>query len=471
MKPDSYLRKDLKNTMRFAILDVETTGGNAIQNKITEIAIYLHDGEKVIDEFVSLINPECSIPPFIARLTGITDEMVENAPKFYEVAKDIIEFTEGATVVAHNAQFDYSFIRQEYKSLGYSFTRDYLCTVRLSRKLIPGFKSYSLGNLCKSLGIPLENRHRAHGDAFATVKLFELLLEKDTGNKIVDQHIKNDYVHLRFPPEFDRSILDKLPEKAGVYYLHNQDGTVIYVGKSNSIRKRILSHFSNKQTRKAIELRNAIRDITFEQTGNELIALLLESEEIKRLQPYFNRTQKRTSFNYGIHTSLDEHGYMNLLPAKVKADDSPVVTLHSHDEALQLLEKLISKHQLCQKLCGTSMASHACFNYSVRLCKGACVQKEPVADYNARVFEALQSLTYAHHNFMIIGTGRQSGEKSVVHVENGKYQGFGFFDPEFTSHDTESLRDVIRFRQDNRDVQRILQYHLRTSNRDIILTY
>ncbi|HRH67829.1 MAG TPA: 3'-5' exonuclease, partial [Bacteroidia bacterium] len=158
---------------RYAIVDVETTGGNALQDKITEIAIYLHDGNRVIDEFVSLINPECSIPPFISRLTGISDEMVQDAPKFFELAKDIIQFTDGATLVAHNAQFDYTFIRQEYKSLGYSFSRDYLCTVKLSRKLIPGHRSYSLGNLCSSLGIQLENRHRAHGDALATVKLFE----------------------------------------------------------------------------------------------------------------------------------------------------------------------------------------------------------------------------------------------------------------------------------------------------------
>ncbi|MBK8584044.1 MAG: GIY-YIG nuclease family protein [Bacteroidetes bacterium] len=278
--------------MKFAIVDIETTGGNSIRNKITEIAIYIHDGEKIIDQFVSLVNPECPIAPFISNLTGITNEMVEDAPKFYEIAKDIVTLTDGAVFVAHNAQFDYGFIREEYKSLGYNYSRDYLCTVKLSRKVLPGFASYSLGNLCQNLGISIANRHRASGDALATVKLFEMILGRDPDQEIIKTFTKNDYLHLRFPVGFDHKILDNIPEKPGVYYFHNEDGTTVYVGKSNNIRKRVLSHFSNKQSKKAIELRNSIKDISFEETGNELIALLLESEEIKKIQPVFNRMQK-----------------------------------------------------------------------------------------------------------------------------------------------------------------------------------
>ena len=455
----------------YAILDVETTGGNAFQDKITEIAIYLHDGEKVVDEFTSLINPECSIPPFISRLTGIYDEMVENAPKFYEVAKDIIQFTEGATIVAHNAQFDYGFIRQEYKTLGYSFSRDYLCTVKLSRKLIPGYRSYSLGNLCEQLGIVLENRHRAHGDAQATVKLFELLLEKDAGRNVMDNQVKNDYLNLRFPPEFDRTILDKLPEHPGVYYLYNVDGTLIYIGKSNNIRKRILSHFSNKQSRKAIELRNAIRDISFESTGSELIALLPESDEIKKKQPLFNRAQRHTFFNFGIFLETDENGYITLKASKVKNGEQPIFTFHSQEEAKEMLEKWVQKYKLCQKLCGLYDIAHACFHYSIHQCNGACIGKEKPEKYNLRVEQALENLQFTNSNFMILGPGRNTAEKSVVMIENGKYQGYGYFEPEFISTDPDQIRDLIQFKQDNRDIHRILKSHIDRIPKNLILPY
>ncbi len=163
----------------YAIIDIETTGKTASVEKITEVAILLHDGEKITDEFVTLVNPEKNIPYFITGITGITNEMVENAPKFYEIARTIVELTEGRTIVAHNARFDYSFLREEFKSLGYNFRRRLLDTVTLSRKFFPGYPSYSLGNICHELGIEINDRHRAAGDAFATARLFEKCLDAD----------------------------------------------------------------------------------------------------------------------------------------------------------------------------------------------------------------------------------------------------------------------------------------------------
>lgn len=163
----------------FAIIDIETTGGNARQGKITEIAIFIHDGLKVIREFSTLIDPQTTIPPFIQKLTGITDDMVVGAPKFYEVAKEIVQITQGATIIAHNSKFDYSYIKEEFKSLGYKYERNHLCTVVLSRKYIPFRASYSLGKLCRDLGIELKGRHRAKGDAAATVQLFEMILKEN----------------------------------------------------------------------------------------------------------------------------------------------------------------------------------------------------------------------------------------------------------------------------------------------------
>jgi len=454
----------------FAILDIETTGGSASNEKITEIAIYVHDGKKIVEEFSTLINPQRMIPAFITRLTGIDNEMVRNAPKFYEVAKQIVEITEGKTVVAHNAQFDYSFIREEFRSLGYSFSRDYVCTVRLSRKLIPGFRSYSLGNLCQNLGIEIVGRHRAAGDALATVKLFELLLERDQ-NDSISKSVKNDYLNVRFPESFDRKLIDKLPEVPGVYYLHNEDGTVVYIGKSNNIRKRVITHFANKGTHKAIEMRNVIRDVTFEVTGNELIALLLESDEIKKYQPVFNRALRRSLFNYGIFQSVNKDGYITLKAGKVLKGMQPIITSHSLDEAVGTIEKRISKFRLCRKLCGMYDIVHACFHYSIGQCNGACIGKESPEEYNKRVLKAIRSLDFSHKNFLIVGNGRHEEEKSVVCVENGKYRGFGFFNPEFVSPEVESLKDVISSKDDDRDVHRIIHRHLIENGKDRIMTF
>jgi DNA polymerase-3 subunit epsilon len=170
--------------LKYAIIDIETSGGSWQRDRITEIAIYIHDGNQITNEFTSLVNPETSIPYYITKLTGITNEMVADAPKFYEIARDVVLLTEGCTFVAHNAPFDYRFIQAEFKRLGYDYHRNVLCTVKLSRKAFPGHKSYSLGNICSNLGIEIESRHRAAGDALATVKLFERILNET--NLLID---------------------------------------------------------------------------------------------------------------------------------------------------------------------------------------------------------------------------------------------------------------------------------------------
>ena len=171
----------------YSIIDIEATGGNSKIGRITEVAIYKFDGEKIVDKFSSLINPERSIPIFVQRLTGITDKMAKQAPKFFEVAKDIVNIMEGTCFVAHNSDFDYSFIQMEFESLGYEFKSPQLCTLELSKKLLPGIESYSLGKLCKSLEIELSNRHRADGDALATVELFKMLLNADDSGYIKEK--------------------------------------------------------------------------------------------------------------------------------------------------------------------------------------------------------------------------------------------------------------------------------------------
>ena len=293
----------------YAIIDIETTGGSPQRDKITEIAILIHDGKKIVNEFVTLINPERFIPYFITSLTGITNKMVADAPTFYEVAKEIIEITDGKIFVAHNVSFDYHFIRNEFKNLGYKYKRDVLCTVKLSRKLIPGLQSYNLDKLCDELQIKVDNRHRAAGDAIATSKIFDILLSHDQNNRGNGSLFhKPELTNLN--PDLDQENIKDLPEEPGVYYFYNKDYDIIYIGKSKNIHKRVMTHLSSHSSKRAIEMKDRITHIGYETTGNELIALLLESDEIKKHKPVYNRAQRRISQSYGIFTYEDDKGYI-----------------------------------------------------------------------------------------------------------------------------------------------------------------
>jgi len=433
----------------YAIIDIETTGGNASRERITEIAIYIHDGTSVVNEYSTLINPECKVPPFVARLTGISDEMLKDAPKFFEVARNVVEITEGCTFIAHNAAFDYSFIKQEFLNLGYKYKRPVLCTVKMARKLIPGIKSYSLGNLCNALGIEITSRHRAAGDALATVKLFERLLSIDpTLNQI-----PTDGLH----EKLDRSVFNRLPTTAGVYYFHDENGKLLYIGKSKNIHARVLSHFQNSSTNRAIEMRSNTAGISYEETGSELIALLHESAEIKKHKPVYNRLQRRTLYKYGLYSFKTQAGYNVIQIEKVKNTGSPHTVFTSFDEALVLVHKLASKYNLCQKLCGLYQNHGACFQHSIGQCSGACVGQEPAENYNKRVDSALAEFHHKWTDMAIFDHGRNEDELSVVLIENNLYAGFGWMTREDRIEDPEQIRDCITRYSDNRDVQQIIK--------------
>lgn len=437
----------------YAIIDVETTGGNAFNEKLTEISIFQFDGKQVTGQFSTLINPERAIPFMITRLTGITDEMVRDAPKFYEVAREIIEMTEGRVFVAHNANFDYNFIRQEYKRLGYSFNRKTLCTVKLSRKLIPGHRSYSLGNLCNDLGITIQNRHRAAGDAEATVKVLERLLEVDPSLC----GMPSGALH----PSLNRSVFATLPESPGVYYFHDEEGRVIYVGKSRNIHSRILTHFSNQANEKAITMKAKIADISFEATGSELLALLLESDEIKKLKPLFNRLQRRSSFNFGLFSSTDIFGYQNLEITEINKRPAPITSFTTLAEAREFLFVMAERYRLCQKLCGLYDTQGACFQKGIRACNGACIGVEPPDEYNSRVKDALKQFDYGCQNMVVVDAGRHDDESSVVMIENGRYAGFGYLPSDSSVENIDSFREYLNNFSDNRDVQQIIRGYLR----------
>ncbi len=446
----------------FAIIDVETTGLSSKAEKITEIAIIIHDGEKIIDEFSSLVNPEKPIPYKITMLTGINNNMIGEAPKFSEIAKKIIELTEGRIIVGHNVAFDYSFIKNEYAQLFYEFKRKTLCTVKLSRKLLPGYRSYSLGNLCKSLNIKNNSIHRAYGDAKATAEIFEILYRID--NKVSEISLRG------LNTNFNKKILDDLPEKAGVYYFFNEDKKLIYIGKSKNIHSRVLSHLSNNATKKAVEMKTNIADIDFELTGSELVALLKESDEIKEHKPVYNRSQRRSVFPQGLFSYYNEEGYLCLKVEKIE-DKIPLTAFSSAKEGKEKLFRLTEEFLLCQKLCGLYKTQSCCFQYQINQCAGACIGKEKPEDYNKKVKDAIAAYIFDNESFFIIDEGRNIYERSVIKVENGKYIGYGFCDSETQNSNLEILHDCIKTYKSNRDVQQILKSFLKRKRVEQIISF
>lgn len=283
----------LKKKNLYVILDIETTGGKFNEEGITEIAIYKFDGHTVVDQFISLVNPEKEIQKFVIQLTGINNKMLQNAPKFYEVAKRIIEITKDCTLVAHNSAFDYRILSTEFDRLGYDFNRNTLCTVELSQKLILDQPSYSLGKLTKALGIPMTDRHRASGDALATVQLFKLLLEKDIGKTIIQNSVK--YHDRRIEKERLQKLLDAVPKELGLFYIHDADGKVIYIGRGKNAKSEVNKLFL-KQTRRALKIQDRAISITFEKTGNDLLTRLKYYIELETLSPKYNLKKRRKPF-------------------------------------------------------------------------------------------------------------------------------------------------------------------------------
>lgn len=446
----------------FAVVDIETTGGSPKGDKITEICILVHDGLKVVDEFTTLINPERNISHYITQLTGITNEMVADAPKFYEVAKKIVEITDKQIFVAHSAAFDYNFVRREFQSIGYEYHRKTLCTVQLGRKVFPGKRSYSLGNICQELHISITNRHRARGDAIATVKLLEVLLNNDTGNKAI-KIIKPEFPQ-GLNSNITRSKVSRLPDKAGVYYFYDESGELLYIGKSKNIHSRVMQHLNNNTSKRAMEMREKISDIDFELCGNELIALLYESDLIKHHHPPCNRAQRRTSYNNSLMYKKDDNGYINFIFEKIHLNMEPLITYTSLKSGKEELAGYVEEFQLCQKLCGLYETDSACFHYGIDECKGACICEEDPEEYNKRAQKLIDKFDFSKRNFLIIGQGRKQAENSVVHVKKGKYQGWGFFESEFTGNDTGMILDSIKHYEENRDVRSIIKNYIRKNN-------
>jgi DNA polymerase-3 subunit epsilon len=421
----------------YAIVDIETTGGHASSNGITEIAIYLHDGYEITGRYQTLVNPERPIPPFIVTLTGITESMVSEAPLFSEVAEKIHQMLKGRVFVAHNVNFDYSFVKHHLKQAGLELSEKKLCTIRLSRKILPGQPSYSLGNLCRSLNIGLNNRHRAGGDALATVRLFELILQKG-GLPEINRMLKRSSGEQWLPIHLDKTVIDELPLGPGVYYFHNAKGKVIYVGKAVSVRRRVAGHFTqNDPDPKRQYLVRNVHQVTYKSCASELHALVLESTEIRRIWPQYNRSQKKPVQKFGLYSFMDHRGYLRLAIDQYKKNLPSHYSFFWLHEGQVMLRKLVEGFSLSRQLCFLDTPD------------GEAPILEPVESYNTRVREALVSLDRQLPTFAVVEEGHVESRKLYLLVEKGCFWGMGLVDESLKIDNAGQLKSYLEPYRDN----------------------
>ena len=391
--------------MRFAVVDIETTGGFPQQHGITEIAIVLMNGAEIEGQYASLVNPHQPIPPFIVNMTGITDAMVSRAPSFHVVAEKIYQLLHDRVFVAHNVNFDFSFVKYHLQEAGFHLQTPKICTIRTSRKVFPGFRKYGLGHLTRELGIQIENRHRAGGDALATAKVLQLILAKD-GLPVIKDMLKKENRFQILPPHLPEQQIKDLPAQPGVYYFKDQKGKVIYVGKAKNLSKRVISHFTGLDTSKKRQefLRN-IYSIDFTTCPTEFSACLLESVEIKRLWPAYNKSQKRYEQLWGIYHFEDNRGYIRLAIDKKQKHSQPFAVFPMLADAHRMLWKLVRDFSLDPMLCF--------------LDKNPIEQYPDPESYNLNVVAAMHWVQSQNETFLI------RDKNSCILVEEGRFFGMG----------------------------------------------
>lgn len=443
----------------YTIVDIETTGNGIKGNKITEISIFKYDGEQVVDEFTSLVNPECEIPYFITGLTGIDNFMVRNAPTIEEIAPKILEITEGCVFIAHSVNFDYNVIKNELREIGITFVRKKLCTVRLSRRVFPGIASYSLGKLCAALDISITDRHRARGDALATVTLFRKVLGQPNSEEIIKSFLNARSQEATLPPTLDRETYEQLPSSPGIYFFKDQKGRIIYVGKAKNIKKRVLGHFYDKSD-KEVRMCRETHTIDFKLSGSEILALLMESAAIKHHYPLYNRAQKTRSSQTAIFSYQDRKGVLHLAYNKRRNVPNPLMVLNNTTEARLFLEQLCLDFELCPKYCHLQEQVAQCSHFRIANCKGICRGKEAVIDYNSRVLEAIETVKSRRENVLIKEKGRHSTEEAVILIQEGCYRGYGFIDKELGLHSLEDLLAHIIPQKHTMEAQQLISSYL-----------
>ena len=380
---------------RFYILDCETTGGRATYDRMTELAWIKIEHGKITEHWHSLFDPEVAIPPWIVEITGINSKMIASAPRFAEKADEIAEALMGEVVVAHNARFDYGFLKNEFKRLNKTFTAKTLCSVKLSRSLYPELKGHGLDKIIERCKITLESRHRAMSDVLAVLAFFAKVSEQQSEDLLQDK-IKQILKKPSLPSHLDVAEIDKLPDLPGVYYFYGKDDQLLYVGKSVEIKTRVKSHFiQDHQSGTDAKLSRTLAHIDYQRTPSDFGAQLLESMEIKKLSPVYNQRLRRVSQLYQLQLKENAAGYLTvkIKPAQGETMNPDNYGLYrSQFQAKSALKKIATEHALCQKLLGLEATSKGpCFGYQLHQCQGACCGKEDSKEYNNRLLESLEA--------------------------------------------------------------------------------
>lgn len=426
--------------MEFAIVDIETTGGAPKNGGITEIAVLIHDGESIIREYQTLLNPEQAIPTYITGLTGIDNFMVRHQPTFSAIEGELWELLNDRVFVAHNVSFDYGFLREAFLKVGKELKTPKLCTVRLSRKVYPGMGSYSLGRLCESQKIQIEARHRAMGDAKATAILFDRMIKSDY--QIINQSLKKNTGEAFLPPNFPHSKFNEVPTACGVYYMLNEHGKVIYVGKAINIRERFKSHFSGQLLPNLKQkLKAEVFDLKWTLTGSEFMALLFEALEIKRLWPKYNSALKLPKRMFGLFHYEDNSGYGRFQIAKITKFFKPIESFFSLEEAKAFLKNGIKTYELCPKLCGIRKVN--CEPEEEMSCEGACDFAEKPKEYNNRVAKFMEKIKESQKEILIKLEGRNPDETAYCMFESGMLSRFAYLKIDQITDDIPSQLELV----------------------------
>jgi len=379
-----------------ACVDLETTGGMAAQHRIIEVGIVLLEGGQVTEEWSTLVQPRVRIPPSIAAFTGIDDDMVADAPAFEDVRSELRRRLDGRLFVAHNARFDYGFLRSEFRRTGEKFSAPVLCTVRLSRALFSEHARHNLDTLMERFALDCSARHRALGDAQVLPALLAAMEER-RGSGRMDEVVENVLSEARLPPQLAADLADDLPEGPGVYLLRGEGGALLYVGKSRNLRSRVFDHFAAEhRSGKEAKLTRQVREVEWIETGGELGALLLESKLVKQLAPSSNRRLRKNISLCGVRL-VEQGGALRPEIALLDAGcfDADAVTFgpfRSERDAWRAIEGKAREAELCLKVLGREQGAGSCFAHQLGRCRGACVGKEPLALHDARLQLALTSL-------------------------------------------------------------------------------
>lgn len=431
----------------YAIVDIETTGSFASENGITEIAIILFNGIEVEERYETLVQPRFPIPKFVSHLTGITNAMVASAPLFSEVALVVHRMLQNRIFVAHNVNFDYSFIKYHLRESGFELNEKKMCTLKLAREAFPGMQKYGLGSLCRNLEIPVENRHRAGGDADATCILLDMILKKG-GEKLIRHYFKKENRAQILPPNLPSTALQKLPASPGVYHFHNEQEKIIYTGKAKSLKVRVVGHFTGFNTsRKRQDFLRKIYAVSYTECATELAACILESIEIKKHWPEYNISQKNAEQLYGIYAFEDMKGYMRLAINKVNKSLAPISFYALYADAHRALWKLVHSYDLSAQLCFLDKTP---FDHA---------SLDPSKNYNEKVRSAIENLQQVQEDFILVEKPTSGKGNFCILIEHGQFFGMGLLDEQVDFKDREMITKCITRYPHNSVIMSLVKSH------------